>query len=100
MVTTSPHFTWEDARAIARVAHAGQTDKLEVDYMEHVEAVAAGLADFDPDVQVAGLLHDVVEDADLGLDHLRSSGGSRPPCFEGCRRPTAVDRLRGSARLT
>lgn len=55
-------FGLDEARAIARAAHAGQVDKLGVDYMQHVEAVAAGLADFDLDVQIAGMLHDTVED--------------------------------------
>ena len=69
-------FTLEDARAIAREAHAGQVDKLGVDYMEHVEAVAGALADFDLDVQIAGMLHDVVEDSDLTIDDLRARGVS------------------------
>ena len=69
-------ITLEGARAIARRAHHGQTDLLGVDYMEHVEAVAAGLVDFDLDLQVAAMLHDVVEDSDLTLDDLRDAGVS------------------------
>ncbi len=69
-------FTLEDARAIAREAHAGQVDRLGIDYMEHVEAVAGALADFDLDVQIAGMLHDVVEDSDLTIDDLRARGVS------------------------
>ena len=72
----STSFTLDDARELARLAHTGQVDKLGVDYFEHVEAVAAGLVDFDLDVQIAGMLHDVVEDSDLSLDDLRSRGVS------------------------
>ena len=60
-----PPFTLEDARVLARLAHKGQTDKLGVAYIEHVEAVAAGLVDFDLDIQIAGMLHDIVEDCDI-----------------------------------
>ena len=52
------------AGAIAVIAHAGQTDKLMVDYIKDPEAVAAS---FDPTRQTlehcAALLHDVIEDA-------------------------------------
>lgn len=67
-------FTLDDARAIAREAHAGQADQLGVDYMEHVEAVAAGLVDFDIEIQIAGLLHDTIEDSDLTFDDLWARG--------------------------
>lgn len=66
----------DDARTIAQQAHAGQTDKLGRPYMEHVEAVAAGLLDFDLDIQVAGMLHDVVENSELTLNDLRQRGVS------------------------
>lgn len=69
-------FTLDDARRIALVAHGGQTDKLGVPYIEHVEAVTAGLADFDLDLQIAGMLHDVVEDSDVCLGDLRAQGVS------------------------
>lgn len=69
-------FTLDDARAIAREAHAGQLDKLDVDYMEHVEAVAGALIDFDLDIQIAGMLHDVVEDSNFTIDDLRARGVS------------------------
>lgn len=67
-------MTLEDARALAQTAHRGQSDKLGVEYIHHVEAVAAGLLDFDLDIQIAGMLHDVVEDSDFTLDHLRARG--------------------------
>ena len=44
--------------------------------MEHVRAVADGLVDFDLDVQIAGMLHDVVEDTETTLDDLRAAGVS------------------------
>jgi (p)ppGpp synthase/HD superfamily hydrolase len=66
----------EGARAIARRAHDGQVDLLGVDYMEHVEAVAAGLVDFDLELQIAAMLHDVVEDSNLSLQDLRDEGVS------------------------
>ncbi len=69
-------FGLDDARAIARHAHRGQTDLLGVDYMEHVEAVSTGLVDFDLDVQIAGMLHDVVEDSNMTIDDLRRAGVS------------------------
>jgi len=69
-------MTLEGARALAQTAHLGQTDKLGVEYIRHVEAVAAGLLDFDLEVQVAGMLHDVVEDSDLTLEDLRARGVS------------------------
>lgn len=75
-MTTPAGFTLQDARAIARKAHAGQTDKLGVPYIAHVEAVASGVADFDLDIQVAAMLHDVVDDSDLTLDDLREAGVS------------------------
>jgi hypothetical protein len=71
---TPEPMTLDDARAIAREAHRGQVDKLGVDYMEHVEAVAAGLADLDLELQIAGMLHDVVEDSDITLHELRARG--------------------------
>lgn len=69
-------FSLDDARELARRAHTGQVDKLGVAYIQHVEAVAAGLVDFDLDIQIAGMLHDVVEDSDLTLEDLLSRGVS------------------------
>ena len=69
-------FGIEDARVIARRAHEGQNDLAGHPYIEHVEAVAAGLVDFDLDVQIAGMLHDVVEDSPITIDDLRREGVS------------------------
>ncbi|MBO0811435.1 MAG: HD domain-containing protein [Microlunatus sp.] len=69
-------FGIDDARNLATRAHAGQRDKQGRRYIEHVRAVADGLRDFDLDIQIAGMLHDVIEDTGLTLDDLRSSGVS------------------------
>lgn len=37
-------------------------------------AVATGLVEFELGVQIAGMLHDVVEDSEIGLDDLRTAG--------------------------
>ena len=69
------------AQAIATEAHAGQPDKLGVDYIRHPEAVASA---FDPETQpvecAAAWLHDVVEDNTIGIDidELRSRGVQAP----------------------
>lgn len=59
-----------EADAIAEKAHGGQNDKNGVPYIEHVRAVAAGLIRFPADLQIAGVLHDVVEDTDETLGSL------------------------------
>jgi (p)ppGpp synthase/HD superfamily hydrolase len=66
---------WE-ADIVAAKAHEGQTDKNGVPYIEHVRAVAAGLSLFAVPIQVAGVLHDVVEDTDETLESLASVGVS------------------------
>lgn len=67
----------EEARALARQAHQGQVDKAGRPYHEHVEAVADLLAEHGPDAQIAGLLHDVIEDTGLTADDLRAAGVSK-----------------------
>ncbi|GAB3410341.1 hypothetical protein GCM10027515_30560 [Schumannella luteola] len=63
------------AEAIARQAHAGQTDKLGEPYIAHPTRVAAR---FDPIAQstehVAALLHDVIEDSAWTPALLRDAG--------------------------
>ncbi|MFD7616069.1 HD domain-containing protein [Streptomyces sp. NPDC059802] len=59
---------------LAENAHAGQVDKIGVPYIEHVRAVAAGLAPFGDELVMAGLLHDVVEDTDWTAGKLLASG--------------------------
>ncbi|WP_345152156.1 phosphohydrolase [Arthrobacter ginkgonis] len=60
------------ARAIATIAHRGQTDKLGVDYILHPARVAARLAD--PVEVAAAWLHDVVEDCGVIPDDLLKAG--------------------------
>ncbi|MEW1760366.1 HD domain-containing protein [Streptomyces cyaneofuscatus] len=59
---------------LAERAHAGQVDKIGRPYVEHVRAVAAGLAPFGDELVMAGLLHDVVEDTDWTAEQLVSAG--------------------------
>ncbi|MDT0407922.1 MULTISPECIES: HD domain-containing protein [Streptomyces] len=66
--------TVAEADALAALAHAGQVDKIGVPYLAHVRAVAAGLAPFGPELQMAGLLHDVVEDTEWTAERLRAAG--------------------------
>lgn len=49
------------ARRLAHRAHAGQVDKAGNPYVEHVERVAAAVAD-DPVAEAVALLHDLLED--------------------------------------
>lgn len=65
-------FTVQDAIEIATKAHAGQPDKLGVPYIEHCLAVMR-MFDSDLEMKVA-VLHDTVEDTDIGLDDLRAAG--------------------------
>lgn len=61
--------------AFAAAAHAGQLDKIGVPYIEHVRAVAAGVAPLGRRTLVmAALLHDVIEDTDWTGDRLRAAG--------------------------
>ncbi|WP_030995445.1 HD domain-containing protein [Streptomyces sp. NRRL F-5630] len=66
--------TVAEADALAALAHAGQVDKIGVPYLAHVRAVAAGLAPFGPDLQRAGLLHDIIEDTERTAERLRAAG--------------------------
>jgi (p)ppGpp synthase/HD superfamily hydrolase len=59
---------------LADCAHTGQVDKIGVPYIEHVRAVAAGLAPFGDDLVMAGLLHDIIEDTDWTAEQLRGAG--------------------------
>ncbi|MEV4041451.1 HD domain-containing protein [Streptomyces sp. NPDC049744] len=66
--------TVREVDAFAVAAHAGQVDKIGVPYIEHVRAVAAGLASFGDELVMAGLLHDVIEDTDWTAERLREEG--------------------------
>jgi (p)ppGpp synthase/HD superfamily hydrolase len=69
--------TVAEVDAFVAAAHAGQVDKIGVPYVNHVRAVAAGLAPFGPDLEMAGLLHDVIEDTDWTAEQLRAAGVPR-----------------------
>ena len=63
------HADLEDAIALARRAHAGQTDKAGKDYIEHPLRVMENCTSVQ--AKVAAVLHDVVEDSDTTLDDLQ-----------------------------
>ncbi|MFD4370414.1 HD domain-containing protein [Streptomyces sp. NPDC058486] len=67
-------MTLAEVDALADRAHAGQVDKIGVPYVEHVRAVAAGLAPLGAELAMAGLLHDVVEDTAWTAEGLRAAG--------------------------
>jgi (p)ppGpp synthase/HD superfamily hydrolase len=68
-------LTLDDVRALAAHAHEGQTDKLGRDYYSgHLEPIAAALAEHGPLAEMAGLLHDVLEDTDLTAADLLERG--------------------------
>ncbi len=76
----APRGEWSDgARAlierayiVAEKAHAGEKRKSGEPYIQHPLNVALLLLEIgmDPDTVAAGLLHDVVEDSDIGLEGL------------------------------
>lgn len=62
-------------KQFAQVAHAGQVDKLGRDYFgHHLQPIAAKLADRGPLAEMAGLLHDVLEDSWVTAADLRGLG--------------------------
>lgn len=62
----------EKAISIALVAHAGQTDKAGTPYILHCLSVM--LRGKTEDKQIAGVLHDIVEDTDVTIDSLKKLG--------------------------
>ncbi|MEV7121282.1 HD domain-containing protein [Kitasatospora griseola] len=66
--------TLAEVDALAARAHAGQHDRIGVPYIEHVRAVAAGVAAFGTGLQMAALLHDVLEDTPTRADDLITAG--------------------------
>jgi (p)ppGpp synthase/HD superfamily hydrolase len=62
----------EDAVALAALAHRGQRDKAGQPYVFHVLRVM--LRQEGNLAQIAGVLHDVVEDTPTSLDDLRTRG--------------------------
>ncbi|MFC6594018.1 phosphohydrolase [Kitasatospora paranensis] len=69
-----PELTLADVDALAAEAHAGQFDRIGVPYVEHVRAVAAGVAPFGTGMRMAALLHDVLEDTPVTADDLLRAG--------------------------
>ncbi|MGF1427059.1 HD domain-containing protein [Kitasatospora sp. LaBMicrA B282] len=67
-------LTVAEVDALAAQAHAGQVDKIGVPYVEHVRAVAHGLAPIGDVLEMAGLLHDVIEDTDWTAERLVAAG--------------------------
>jgi (p)ppGpp synthase/HD superfamily hydrolase len=63
-----------EADALAHAAHHGQVDKAGAAYIGHVRAVAALLTEHGDNAVMAGLLHDIVEDASYTLSALRQLG--------------------------
>ncbi|MEJ8657317.1 HD domain-containing protein [Streptomyces sp. MS1.AVA.4] len=70
-----PHLTLAQVEAIAREAHAHQTDKAGRPYAEHIQAVAEGVrARGGTDEQIAAAwLHDAVEDDVLSPEWLEAA---------------------------
>jgi hypothetical protein len=64
----------ERAIAIAAEAHAGQTDKAGAPYILHPLRVMQ--AQESDEARILGVLHDVVEDTPVTLDHLAAMGAS------------------------
>jgi (p)ppGpp synthase/HD superfamily hydrolase len=65
-------FTLDDAIAIARMAHSGQTDKAGRPYIEHPLRVMRRVdGEYE---RMAAVLHDVLEDTAITADDLRSAG--------------------------
>jgi (p)ppGpp synthase/HD superfamily hydrolase len=73
-VSGSRGFGLEQALALAAEAHAGQVDKTGAPYIDHVRRVVAALSSCGEAVQIAGALHDVVEDTALTLEDLVAAG--------------------------
>lgn len=69
--TDHPIRTVTDADAVAVAAHADQYDKAGRPAIEHVRAVAAALRQQGEHAEMAGLLHDAVEDTPITAEELR-----------------------------
>ena len=76
-------FTVPDAHLLALQAHEGQVDKQDRDYyLAHLLPIAEALRPYGPHAEMAGVLHDIVEDTRddpdparrYDLDRLRAVG--------------------------
>ncbi|WP_192583394.1 HD domain-containing protein [Streptomyces albicerus] len=72
-VTENPLLTLTEVEALARNAHAAQTDKAGRPYAEHLQAVAEGVRARGGDEEqiAAAWLHDAVEDDAVSEEWLR-----------------------------
>lgn len=68
---TLRRMTLAEAVDLAASAHLGQTDKAGHPYIDHALRVMAG---DDDEFKMAAVLHDVVEDTTVTIEHLRSLG--------------------------
>lgn len=64
----------EIADRIAQAAHAGQVDKAGADYITHPRRVADRVMPSTPENRAAALLHDVLEDTEVGVEDLAAQG--------------------------
>ena len=70
--------TLAEVSEFARLAHAGQVDKLDRDYYtHHLLPVAEKLKQHGPEAEMTGLLHDILEDTAVTADDLRAVGISK-----------------------
>lgn len=67
-------FTFEDACRLAAKAHECQVDKAGAPYILHPLAVAQALTEHGEQAQIAGVLHDVIEDTGITADDLLAAG--------------------------
>jgi (p)ppGpp synthase/HD superfamily hydrolase len=68
----------EVATVLVTVLHAGQTDAEGLPYVRHVQRVAERLVTMgNPDLEVAALLHDAVEDTPLTCEEVEALFGPR-----------------------
>ena len=68
----------DEVDALAAAAHAGQVDKVGAPYVNHVRAVAHGVAPFGEQLRMAALLHDVIEDTGWTAEGLLAAGVPAP----------------------
>lgn len=85
--------TLERAIEIASAAHAGQLDKAGQPYILHPLRVMLRVEDMQH--RMAAVLHDVVEDTDVTIEHLKQEGFSP----EVLRAIIALTKLPGETRL-
>lgn len=67
-------LTLAQVDALAEAAHRGQVDLEGEPYVEHVRAVAEALRPLGEELEMAGLLHDILEDTAWTADGLLGAG--------------------------